>query len=137
MNRFRLVHEQARYNARRAIDEAPDGWIVEVREPKRSTPQNDKLHAMVADLMRQKPEGRDLDMEAWKGMLMNLASKMADNAAPFQGTFQPSLDGEGFTYLAPKTSKLRKGEFISLIEAAYWYGARHGVLWSEREKIAA
>lgn len=55
MNRktFFLVHAAARANAKRAIDDAPDGYAVEVKEPTRNLEQNARMWAMLGDIAHQ------------------------------------------------------------------------------------
>lgn len=134
---IRLVGPPQRERAKALIDKAPDGWIVEFKEKVRTSPQNRKFHAMVKDLIEQEPEGRKLDMREWKALLMDLASRMAGDSSPFVSTYQPSLDGNGFTLVPPRSSNLRVAEFNSLIDAAYLYGAQEGVVWSEKYHIDA
>ena len=131
MTKFRLVHAQARSNAKRAIDDAPDGWIVEVAEPKRTSSQNAKMWAMIADVARAKPDGRDMTAEVWKAMFMD--------ACGHKPIIERSLDGTGLVVLGYKSSRLTKAEMAELIECIYEYGARHEVAWSEpvNDRMAA
>lgn len=70
---FRLVHQQARDNARLAVESAPDGYVVEVREPKRSLDQNAKFHAICEDLARSGLlwAGKERTAEEWKVLLVS------------------------------------------------------------------
>lgn len=118
-----LSNPVARARAHRLIEVAPDGAVLNIREAKRTSDQNAKLWAMLSDIARAKPQGRVLTTEAWKALFMN--------AAGFQCTFEPSLDGKGVVPLGFKSSRLNKAEFSDLIEAIYAYGSEHGVQWSE------
>jgi hypothetical protein len=126
-----LSHAGARATAHRAIDAAPDGYVVTIGKPGRSSVANRRFHAMVGDLIRCQPEGRVLDNDCWKVLLMNLAAKSAKDPRPFQMRHELALDGEGVVLIGPRTSRLKVGEFAELIEVAKFYGDTHGVIWSE------
>lgn len=123
-----LSNTGSRLRAHRLIDIAPERAVLNIREASRSDDQNAKMWAMLSDVARAKPQGRTLTTEAWKALFMN--------AAGFQCSFEPSLDGRGVVPLGFKSSRLNKAEFSDLIEAIYAYGSEHGVQWSE-ERIAA
>lgn len=112
-----------RMRAHRLIEAAPDRAVLNVREANRSSDQNAKLWAMLSDVARAKPGGRVLTTENWKCLFMN--------AAGFNCTFVPSLDGAGVVPLGFKSSRLNKAEFSDLIEAIYHFGAEHGVEWTD------
>lgn len=121
-----LGTERAAKEAVRVILHAPAGSVMKVTPPKRSLDQNSKFHAMCGDISRAKPEGRSHPTEVWKALLMAEAG--------FKPLFEPSLDGMGVIPVGYKSSRLTKAEFSDLIEAAYAYGARHGVEWSGPEE---
>lgn len=101
---------------------APAGSVMTVKPPRRTLPQNDRFWAMVSDISRAKPEGRVYPPETWRALLMAEAG--------FKPLFEPSLDGMGVVPVGYKSSRLTKAEFSDLIEAAFAYGAMHGVKWS-------
>lgn len=117
-----LRSEASRAAARRLVDIAPPGFVLNVKEPKRTDEQNDKMWAMIGDVSRAKPEGRTLTPDGWKCLFMAKAG--------FKFTWEPGLDGEGVVPIGFKSSRLRKAEFSDLIECIYEYGARHGVQWT-------
>jgi hypothetical protein len=123
-----LSSDAARAQAKRMCDLAPHRAVANFREESRSDPQNAKMWAMLSDIARAKPQGRVLTTEAWKALFMN--------AAGFQCTFEPSLDGKGVVPLGFKSSRLNKAEFSDLIEAIYAYGAEHGVVWTDERQAA-
>lgn len=123
----RLVGESQRAYAHRLIDTAPAGVIVSFREATRTLEQNAKMHAMLADIARAKPQGRVMDPESWKALFMH--------AAGFKCTFEPSLDGQGVVPLGFKSSRLSKADFGELLTCITAFGDEHGVKW--REPIAA
>lgn len=122
---FRLGSAWSRQKAHGVIDGTPDGWIMTLREPRRSSEQSDKMWAMIDDLVSQKPEGRQHDKEDWKVLALALAGK--------RGKFLPSLDGDGkMEWVGPRSSTLTKQDMSDVIEALYAYGAEHGVKWSDQ-----
>jgi hypothetical protein len=122
---IRLATDAQRTLAKRLIDVAPQGAVVNIAEAVRSNEQNAKMHAMIGDIARAKPEGRVHSTDVWKALLM------AD--ADFKPLFERSLDGQGIVPIGFKSSRLRKAEFSDLIEAIYAYGSKHGVRWTEPE----
>lgn len=123
--RFTLIlsNPVVRQRAHKLIDTAPDRAVVTISEPKRTNDQNAKLHAMLTDIKRHKPQGRVHSIDAWKALMMAYAG--------FKPIFEPSLDGQGVVPIGYKSSGLTKAEFSDLIEACYAYGGEHGVAWSE------
>ena len=109
--------------AKRLIDAAPDDAVVKVAPAKRNNDQNARMWAMLSDISRAKPEGRNYPPDTWKSLLMAEAG--------FKPIFEPSLDGQGVIHVGYKSSRLTKAEFSDLIEAAYAYGSRHGVEWTD------
>lgn len=109
--------------AHKLVEKAPPNAVITFKEETRTNDQNAKMQAMLSDVARAKPQGRNLDTQSWKALFMNDAG--------FKCTFEPSLDGDGVVPLGFKSSRLRKAEFSDLIEAIYAYGARFDVKWSE------
>lgn len=109
--------------AHRLVEKAPSGAVLSIRLPRRSDEQNSLMWALLSDVSRAKPEGRELPPEHWKALFMQQAG--------FKFTWEPGLDGEGVVPIGFKSSRLTKAEFSDLIECIREYGARHGVEWSE------
>lgn len=120
---IRLVGPRQRAFARELIEKAPDRAIVNIRPETRTSEQNAKLWAMLSDVARAKPDGREMTTEQWKALFMD--------ACGHKPTFVPSLDGNDFVCLGYKSSRLGKSEFVDLIECIYEFGARKRVPWSE------
>lgn len=114
---------KARLTAQQVVEGAPEGSVVRVDPPKRSLDQNAKMQAMLSDVSRAKPQGRELPPEIWKALFMAEAG--------FKPRFEVSLDGNGVVPIGYKSSRLNKAEFSDLIEAIYAFGAEHDVLWSD------
>lgn len=116
----------ARERAKQLIDKAPDGYIARLEQPKRTHDQNAKMWAMLSDIARAKPEGRELTPEVWKALFMH--------SLGHQVRFEAALDGNGMVPLGFRSSRLTKQQFSDLIEVIYEYGARHEVTWSDPEQ---
>jgi len=51
--KFILSSQVVRQNAAKAVQEAPSGHIVEIKEPSRTLAENALLHAILTDLSKQ------------------------------------------------------------------------------------
>lgn len=105
---------------------APKGWVAELREPKRTMDQNDKMWAMLTDISRAEPLSRKHTPDDWKAILMN--------ACGWECQFIEGLDGRPFPQ-GLKSSQLSKSQMSSLIEFMFAFGAEHGIRWSDQEKV--
>lgn len=120
-----LAHQTARNLAAQACFEAPDGFVVEIKEKTRSIEQNSLLWALLTDVSRQVEwYGRKLSPENWKHIFSAALSKQ---------DVVPNLDNNGFVVLGQSTSKMSKREFSDLVELINSFGAQHGVVWSDHE----
>lgn len=127
---FRLAHPTARRLAAEAIRLAPDGWMVTVQEPTRSSDQNSKLHACLSDIAGQLEwHGERMDLEDWKRLLT--AAWARAERQPVK--LMPALDGQGFDVLYRRTSRMSKSEMVSLIEYVLAWGTDMNVRWSDME----
>ena len=113
---FVLAHAQARSRAMDALALAPEGYRVEIAEPKRSRDQNDAIHAVLTELgnkMGWKWNGYTVDLDDLKSVFMAAYRKTQKQSA----RILPGVDGEP-VFLNWRTSNLTKqeaSEFISLI----------------------
>lgn len=122
---FILAHNLARRNAMRAVADAPEGYVVEVKPRTRSLEQNAKLWACLDDVARQVEwYGKKLDREDWKHVFTASLRKLQ---------VVPNLDGSGFVALGLSTSKMGVREMCELIELVQAFGAERGVVWSGEE----
>jgi len=138
---FRLVHQQARQLAAECCMSAPDGHIVTIEEPKRSQEQNEKMHAMIADISNSCMfMGRKWDKEEWKRLLVDaFVRTMRENAKaegkpdPFggKGELIPALDGQGFVQLGVQTRRFGKRIASEFVEYLYAWGSANGAVWKE------
>ena len=116
-----------RHLAKQLIDKAPVDAVVNVREAKRTLDQNAKMWAMLSDISRAKPGGICYTTDEWKSVFMS--------ACGHEVQFLQGVDGKPFP-AGFRTSQLTVAQMRELIEYLYWYGAEHGIRWSD-EVIAA
>lgn len=123
---FILVNDRVRQNAITAIRTAAPGHVVRIAPAGRSLDQNAKMWAMLADVARSQPEGRQWPPETWKAAFMHFLGH--------QVMFADGLDGTGPFPVGFRTSKLTVRQMADLITCIYEYGDRHGVVWTETVK---
>lgn len=96
------------------------GCVIE----NRTSEQNDKLHAMITDIARQKEwAGKKLDVETWKRLLTAAFARAKKQSA----VFYPALDGQGFDVVYRRTSRMGKREMSEFIDYVYWYCAENEI----------
>lgn len=121
--KFRLSHHIARANALKAVQEAPDGWHVEVKPPTRSLDQNARLWSMLGEVSEQVEwYGQHLSPEDWKTMF---------TASLKKSRVVPSLEPGGFVVMGLHTSKMTKAELSALMELIEAFGSERGVVFSD------
>lgn len=123
-----LGNDFARARAKRLIDLAPSGAVLNIREATRTNEQNSKMWAMLSDVSRSKPEDRLATPEVWKALFMHACGHAVQ--------FEMGLNGQPFP-TGFKSSALNKAQMSDLIELIYSYGAEHGVTWTEPRSAAA
>lgn len=115
-----LTNRQVRDRAAHWVKIAPDGTRFELKEPKRTVPQSDKMWAMLTDLARQHLwHGQRLSANDYKVLFMA--------ALNTELRIVPNLDGTGFVPLGRSSSELGKDEMSQLIELIAEFSARHGI----------
>lgn len=117
---FRLVHQQARDSAKKAIDSAPDGWIALVKEPTRNLEQNAKCHALLRDIgeaMQWKWCGFAIDADDLKDIMVAAFRKASDQDANVR--ILPGVNGEPVMlgWRTSQFSKKQMSEFIEMLNA--------------------
>lgn len=100
---------------------AKGGWVLELRPVKRTDEQNDALHGLIDQILKQRPIhcGMRMSKEAYKAVFMHALGK--------EVTMLPTLDGDGFFPMGLSTSKLTVGEFTQLIDSILAWCAREGI----------
>jgi hypothetical protein len=110
-----------RAKAIQGVCAAPDGYVLELREPKRTDDQNSALWGLLHQIQRQRPTHNGVKMtpDLWKAVFLDaLGSEMA---------LLPKLDGDGFFPIGHSSSRLTKGEFANLLELMLAWCAREGL----------
>lgn len=124
-----LAFKADRERAKRWIDAAPINARVELKAPKRSIPQNDRMWAMLTDVARQLPwHGIKLTPDDWKLVFLDALKR--------EVRMVPNIDGNGFVNLGRSSSDLSKeemGDLMTLIEA---FCASHDITLSEPARSA-
>jgi hypothetical protein len=98
--------------------------------PTRTLEQNSKLWACLGDISRQVEWFCDgklqlMEPEDWKDILTAGLKKHQRIAQGIEG---------GFVMLGQRTSKMRIGEMVELIEFALWFGTERNVVWSNSDE---
>lgn len=109
--------------AKQFIDKAPENSFVKISPLTRSNEQNNKMWALIEDIMNAMPEGRQHTKEVWKAIFMN--------ALGHETAFAMGINNEIFP-IGFKSSQLSVRQMSDLIEVIYAYGAKHNVKWSEK-----
>jgi hypothetical protein len=122
-----LSSEHSRGRAHLIVEKAPKGYVVEVREPKRTLEQNDRMWAMLTDISVAMPVGRRHTPDDWKAIAMNACS--------WECAFLEGLDGRPFP-IGFRSSKLSKGQMSTLIDWLQAFGDEHNVRWTQQQEAA-
>lgn len=132
MSRALVVIARAsdREKLRRWIDAAPWNTRVELKGPRRTLPQNDRMWAMLTDVATQvRHNGLKLSADDWKLLFLDALKR--------EVRMVPNLDGNGMISLGRSSSDLDKEEMGDLMELIAAYGARHGVIFNDQRSEAA
>lgn len=107
------------------------GWTLELRPKKRTDDQNDALHGLIAQILKQRPHhhGIKADMALYKAVFLHALGQ--------ESRFVPTLDGDGMFPLGQRTSKLTVGECSQLIEFILAWCAREGLAVEHFDKDLA
>lgn len=124
-----LIGQEQRDLAKGLIDCAPAGAVVTVKEATRNADQNALMWALLSDISRAKPDGRQWVPETWKAAFMH--------SLGHQVKFAEGLDGSGPFPVGFRTSRLSKRQMADLITVIIEYGDRHGVRWSAPDRRIA
>ena len=99
----------------------------------RTSEQNSKLHATIADIAGQKKwAGETLDLDTWKRLLTAAWARATGERV----SMYPALDGHGIEVLYRKTSRLSKQEMSELLEFVQAWAVDQGVRLSAPEGMA-
>jgi len=101
-------------------------WTI--KPASRTTQQNSRMWAMLADVSRQVDwHGQKLTSEEWKSVF---------TAAMRRQKVVPGIDG-GFVVLGLSTSQMTKGEMAELMDLMEAFGVQHGVKFTAPEYMDA
>jgi len=111
---FVLSTAEARRNAQTAVWAAPEGYEVVVKPPTRNLDQNNRLHALLADIVKAKPEwaGERMGIEDWKALMVHGVDVHEGRTA---GRAVPGVEG-GVVLLRRQTRTMSKRDLSELIE---------------------
>lgn len=125
-----LINNTIRSHVKDLIDKLPHDARVELKMPKRTIPQNDRMWAMLTDVSRQvKHLGRTYNKEVWKCLFMSEIGRQCE--------FVPALNGETVIPLGFRSSDLSVAEMRDLITAIEAYGAEHDVIFHDPAQARA
>jgi len=113
-------HSQREY-ARKLIVDAPRDAIFNIREPGRTTPQNDKMWPMLTEISLARCEDRVWTTNTWKAGFMSAMGE--------QVLWYPGLDGRMPFPSEYRSKNMSKEHMSEMLEMIHDYGARHGVQW--------
>lgn len=96
-------------------------WTLEIREPTRTDEQNDALHGLIDQIIRQRPEhnGIRMDKALWKAAFMQALGE--------EIRFLPTLDGKGVFPIGLSTARLSVSRFTELMEFILAWCATEGL----------
>ena len=105
----------------RWVEDAAWGSSVEFKQKSRSISQNDAVHGLIRQIIKQRPtlHGHPMDMMLWKATFMQ--------ALGVEIRFMPTLDGKGVFPIGLSTRDLSKERFSELIEYILCWCAQEGL----------
>jgi uncharacterized protein YggL (DUF469 family) len=116
-------HAKALQGVTAAVAKGKDGkpWTLELRERTRTDEQNDALHGLIDQIIRQRPEhnGIRMDKALYKAAFMQALGE--------EIRFLPTLDGKGVFPIGLSTSKLSVSRFAELMEFVLAWCAEEGI----------
>lgn len=121
---LKLANQGIRNKARSWLDNAPDGMVIQFKEPKRSLEQNAKLWAMLGDVSKQaNHNGERYSPEVWKALFMS--------ACGYELQMMRGLNGEPVP-MGVSSSSLSVSKMSELIEFISFWCAENGIALSDR-----
>lgn len=110
---FILANDSSREGVGRFAKTAPEGTVVQFKEPVRTSAANAALHAKLGEIAKSREwAGRKWDTETWKRLLVAAWSR-ANSEAP---VILPALDGQGVDVVWRRTSLMTQREVSDLLE---------------------
>jgi len=132
---FFMAHDTARRNAIKAVESAPEGYMVQISEPTKKREQEERYHAMIGDIAKQAEHiGRKWHQDDMKRLLVDeFAEEMRLAGTPLHhdSRVAPSFDGKRIVQMGIQTRDFYVREASQFIEFLYAWGADREVRWSE------
>jgi hypothetical protein len=113
-----IAGDKQRDWAKRLIALAPLGWVMTLRAPKRTLEQNDLFWALLTDLSKARPNGREATVDTWKLLVMHACGHACQ--------FEIGLNGQPFP-TGFRSSQLTKAQMSDLIDWIYAFAAEAGI----------
>lgn len=114
-----LNSQHKRRSACNLIQAAPEGYVVEISAPKRSTEQNSRMWAMLSDISRARVGGQGYPPEYQKSLAMDMAGH--------KPIWLPAWSGDGLVCVGYKSSRLTVAEMSDLQTVIEAYAAEHNI----------
>jgi len=111
-----------RRRAIEAVEQAPHGAVVSIKQRTRSVEQNNLFWEVMSDLEEAKPEGRQWTKETWRDAILHATGHAI--------RFEIGLDGSGAFPIGFRSSHLTVAQMTLCLEFAFAYGAKHGVAFT-------
>ena len=108
---FRMAHAEARRRAVDAVINAPDGYMVYIQEPTRTSDQNLLLHGLLQQLAGREWFGKKRTMLEWKVLMVS--GHGVATGRPVDVV--PGLEGE-LVNIRESTAAMSKSRLSSLVE---------------------
>ncbi len=106
------------------VDNAPDGYVLEVRPPKRSLDSNRYYWAVLGDISEQMVVGKAYEPSIWHEYLRAL----------FLPERMIELPDGSIKMLEPSTSELNQAMFSEYVEKVVKWALEHDVKFSENTR---
>lgn len=120
-----LRNEAERFTVIEWLKRAAYGHRIEVKEPKRSDLQNDRMWAMLGDIAKQGTiNGRTFSTDEWKCIFMQAMGR--------EVAFLPTLNSSGFFPTGFRSSDLTVREMADLQEFMEAYAAENEITLREQ-----
>jgi len=113
-----LVGERQREFAHKLVSQAPVGFVVTVKPQTRSGEQNALMWALLTEISKAKPHGREATPESWKLLFMHACGHACQ--------FEIGLNNQPFP-VGFRSSQLTKEQMSDLIEYIRAYAAEAGL----------
>jgi hypothetical protein len=113
-----IVGEKQREFAHKLVAQAPVGFVVSVKPQTRSGEQNALMWALLTEISKAKPHGREATPESWKLLFMHVCGHACQ--------FEIGLNGQPFP-VGFRSSQLTKEQMSDLIEYIRAYAAEAGL----------